>query len=117
MRQLQGVVCNHSGTHRERPFTPPCIGEGPTPGLGSRIARTVPDCRFRVKSSTSARVTRLRASPVAAEPRSELPRGIILFPSSIAAAGPAIGFLIVTLGVVLLIVAVIFLLYINRGPK
>ena len=59
----------------------------------------------------------MRAASVTAEPCSEHTRGIILFPSSLAAAGPAIGFLIVTLGVVLLIVAVLFLLYINRGPK
>ena len=42
---------------------------------------------------------------------------MILLPSSLAAAGPAIGLLIVTLGVVLLIIAVLFLLHLNRGPK
>jgi len=42
---------------------------------------------------------------------------MILLPSSLAAAGPAIGLLIVTLGVVLLIIAVLFLRHLNRSPK
>ena len=114
MRQLQVDVCNPSGTRRERPFDP-CTGEGPTPGLGSCIARAMHSGRFRVRSSAAARLTRVRASSATVETRAY--EGMILLPLSLAAAGPAIGFLIVTLGVVLLIIAVLFLLHLNRGPK
>ena len=57
----------------------------------------------------------MRASTATVERR--VYEGMILLPLSLAAAGPAIGFLIVTLGVVLLIIAVLFLLHLNRGPK
>ena len=57
----------------------------------------------------------MRASSATVETRAY--EGMILLPLSLAAAGPAIGFLIVTLGVVLLIIAVLFLLHLNRGPK
>ena len=57
----------------------------------------------------------MRASSATANPRAH--EGMILLPLSLAAAGPAIGFLIVALGVVLLIIAVLFLLHLNRGPK
>jgi hypothetical protein len=40
-----------------------------------------------------------------------------MLPTSLASAGPAIGILIVALGVVLLVVAVLFLRYIGRGDK
>ncbi len=38
-------------------------------------------------------------------------------PESLASAGPAIGILIMALGVILLVLAVFFLRFIGRGPK
>ncbi|MES2094862.1 MAG: hypothetical protein V4531_13785 [Actinomycetota bacterium] len=40
-----------------------------------------------------------------------------MFPASLASVGPTIGILITALGVVLLIVAVLFLRYIDRDSK
>ena len=37
--------------------------------------------------------------------------------TSLTSAGPTVGILIIALGMVLLVVAVLFLFYINRGPK
>lgn len=65
-----------------------------------------------MKSSARARPTRLPAAGTDAHHESS--KGNAVFPSTLASAGPTIGILIITLGVVLLVVAILLLRYIRR---
>ncbi len=93
----------------------PCTGGSPLPRTGDSLRRSAPLCRPRVGQSARTGITRIADGHRGCAPQS--PEGASVFPASLASAGPTIGILIIALGVVLLIVAVLFLRYIDRDSK